>query len=83
MHSMSAGIVTQRCIRSSYTENAGAGKAGSANAPTGMAMLSSLPDPCRSGSRAPFDKSYRMLRPGEHLGDRLIPVDTNRELLVA
>ena len=36
MCSMAAGRPTQLCIRSSYTENAGSGKAGSAKAPTGM-----------------------------------------------
>jgi hypothetical protein len=36
MCAMSWGMLTQLCIRSSYTENAGAGNVGSANAPTGI-----------------------------------------------
>ena len=40
MCSMSGGMFTQVCIRSSYTEMDGPGNVGSAKAPTGMAMFS-------------------------------------------
>jgi hypothetical protein len=43
MCSMSSGILTQECMRSSYTEIAGGGNPGSANAPTGIATCSSWP----------------------------------------
>lgn len=41
--SASTGGTTHECILSSYTEMLGAGKPGSANAPTGMAMNSAMP----------------------------------------
>ena len=40
---MFSGSPTHACLRSSYTENVGAGNPGSANAPTGIAILSSQP----------------------------------------
>lgn len=41
MCSASSGTTTQPCLRSSQTENVGGGKAGSAKAPTGIAISSS------------------------------------------
>ena len=41
MCSASSGTTTQPCLRSSQTETCGGGKAGSAKAPTGIAIRSS------------------------------------------
>lgn len=43
MCSMSLGMRTQKCMRSSYTEKLGPEKDGSANAPTGIATASGQP----------------------------------------